>query len=792
MDNYVLFEQLLRAESEGEVDEILEHAGLLNDDKDLWRPFGDVEMNLSTINNQQSDPTAALVEKLINAIDAVLISECFKAGLNPGGDEAPHTMAEAVEKFLGVKDGRLENLSATERTALADNIHLVATGTKKNPSYLIIDRGEGQSPSSFWRTFLSLNQRNKDDIPFVQGRFNCGGTGVLPFCGQRNYQFIASRRNPSCPVESGDKTKDLWGFTIVRRLPPAHGRKSSMYVYLAPKKEILTFPAPDGIRVLPGPSSKGNPAEAYAVKLQHGSCIKLYDYRWKKRTLLTTDGRYELERFLHSVCLPFRLSETRDYRANYYSTTLSGIMSTHNDEGNEEGDLRSKFESDFNPAYGELNLQRAGRLPYRIYLLKEEHKRYSREFPHGVFFTLNGQVHGELPANFVSNALKFDLLSGYLMVSVECTYMSPDVREALMMASRDRIRRNEVYDEIHEALQSELKEHPGLRQHNAVRRKKLLEETLSDQNKATDYFNQLMKSDPTLASVLGIGSHVISTTGPVSNPEPYMGKKFPTFFRLVKEPKEGLVKACSLNRFVRVEFETDAANDYFERVDCPGSVIFEPPNLCISSHLWNGKFATKFQMPYDANTGDVLRIKVTVSDIERDAVGQPFVSEFTMRGEPEKEDAQPAPPGKQPSGKKWDANGKRTAPSLAMPNIQEVRREQWDEPFFEFNEFSAVKISDSTDGNGYDFYVNVDNRYLINELHRAKEADKSLIKHWFVYGIVLAGMGLLGEFQRYEQEANSDGNENEADERDYLKSVAKACAGIARVIVPIIRSLSKA
>jgi len=32
-------------------------------------------MNLNQINNQQSDPTAALVEKLINSIDAVLLGE---------------------------------------------------------------------------------------------------------------------------------------------------------------------------------------------------------------------------------------------------------------------------------------------------------------------------------------------------------------------------------------------------------------------------------------------------------------------------------------------------------------------------------------------------------------------------------------------------------------------------------------------------------------------------------------------------------------------------------------------
>jgi len=29
------------------------------------------------------------------------------------------------------------------------------------------------------------------------------------------------------------------------------------------------------------------------------------------------------------------------------------------------------------------------------------------------------------------------------------------------------------------------------------------------------------------------------------------------------------------------DFETDATNDYFDRVDSPGSITFEPPDLCV-------------------------------------------------------------------------------------------------------------------------------------------------------------------------------------------------------------------
>lgn len=785
MDNYTLCNLLLKAEGETEVDEVLKTVGYLNDDSNFWQPFGGFGMNLNTINNQQSDATAALVEKLINSIDAVLMAECYNAGINPKSADAPRTMAQAVDRLFKVKDGRLENLGARERTKLAEHIHFVATGAKREPCYLVVDKGEGQTPDSFKDTFLSLTKQNKDDIPFVQGRFNCGGTGVLPFCGEHKYQLIVSRRHPSCPVGAGDATKDLWGFTVVRKQRPAPGRKSSMYVYLAPGGSILTFARPS-ILALPGESSKNKPAPPYAVELPYGTCIKLYNYRWKRKALVTTDGRYELERYLQSVSLPLRISETRNYRANYYSTTLSGILA-HVSEGDTEDDSASKFEKGLSPAYGELNLLGVGRLPYRLFLLKEDYD--ARNFPHGVYFTLNGQVHGDLPANFISSTLKFDYLSKTLLVSVDCTEMDHAVREDFLMASRDRVRRNEAYDLIYSTLREELREHPGLREHNAQRRKKRLDETLSKEENTVDYLQELLKSDPTLSSILGIGGNIISTTGPSNDPVPFHGKKFPTYFQIVKEPKGGLSKLCPLNRTVRIEFETDADNDYFDRTDSRGAITFDPPNLCISSHLWNGKFTTRFQMPYDANVGDVVTMTVTVTDVQRDMKGQPFVSRFTIKGMPEAEDTPPPPPGTRLPGSKRNDNGTYSSPQLAIPDIREVRREKWADPQFQFDEYSALKIINADEGNGYIFFVNMDNRFLIHELHKTKEEERNLVRHWFKYGVVLSALGILKELQRIEEEDQAE--EDKEPEQFDLEKAGRFCAGLARVVVPMIRALHK-
>ena len=133
-------------------------------------------------------------------------------------------MAEAARQFFGIPSGRLENLDAKDRTSLAEMIQLIAVGSKPEPNYLIIDKGEGQTPSSFPQTFLSLARSNKLRIPFVQGKYNAGGTGALRFCGQQNYQLLVSRRAPDLLSTRDKPNEDRWGFTLIRRLRPIDER----------------------------------------------------------------------------------------------------------------------------------------------------------------------------------------------------------------------------------------------------------------------------------------------------------------------------------------------------------------------------------------------------------------------------------------------------------------------------------------------------------------------------------------------------------------------------------------
>jgi hypothetical protein len=503
--------------------------------------------------------------------------------------------------------------------------------------------------------------------------------------------------------------------------------------------------------------------------------------------MATLDGRYELEQFLLSCCLPFRITETREYRANYYSATVTGGWNraiAETDEG------ESRHLEDGFPAYGELNLREIGVLPYQMAVFTRPIKK--ERFPHGICFVINGQVHGSFSPEFVKSRLKFDYLTdkyGALLVLVDCTVMNEKVREDFFMASRDRFRRNEVYREIEHTLIDELQNHPGLQALNQQRRKEEVEQQQSKEG-PVEVFQQLLKADPTLAAVFSPGDRLSATTGPNTSPTPFVGRKFPNFFRL-KSPKEGGIKGCPLNRTCRVEFETDVMNDYFKRADCPGSIVIDPPNLIEGgSHLWNGRFEARFRLPWDAEeVGTLIPITVSVSDVKH---FNPFVCHFQLR-------ADPAVPEDHSSGsssrgaQRPSPNGRSSRVVLSPPTFREVRKAEWESFHPTFTSEESFRIKNDGQG-GYDYLINIDSAFLLRELRQTKTNSGQPVKLWFIWGLILAAMGMLNHDQRLARKQIKTGKQDdglttreEGDDRDLLEQINFACNGLAETIIPVTR-----
>jgi hypothetical protein len=818
MTQHELFLRLLKAETEDEVDAILQEAGYSNHDEQNWHPLGDDDNNWSTIGNQNTNPTGALVEKFINSVDAMLIAGCWKAGIEPESDRAPKTMADAARDFFGVRNGRLDSMPAVDRTTLADNIHFVATGSKTAPNYLIIDRGEGQSPRRFPATFLSTRGKNKRDIPFVQGINNCGGTAVLRFCGTRKYQLIVSRRNPHCPTATDDNTRELWSFTLVRQVLPSQQRRPRPTLwYLAPSGKVPSFKA-DTIPVLPKVlGDRGKLPTAYAEGLPYGACIKVYAYNWARtaRSMATTNAREELEGYLYSLALPIRISETRDYAANYFQTTLSGLavnIATQSDGENQEERKRgSRIENGFSQIPLQLTLPNIGELKVAVTVYRDKDKEGklfdTKRIPHGVLFNLNGQVHDRASAEFIKEKLRYSFLAKHMLVAVDCTNMDPDAQHNFFTPARDRTVDWEVkkfvIDELVNYLSKE--ESPlraALRELNARRRQEQLKDTLNDGEPAK-VLEDLVRTSPALAAIFSPGTRIHNPWLPEEDEStvPFVGKRFPTFFRISHEPESGLVKSCPINRTCRVQFETDVENDYFNRPEYRGVMTYSPQGINRAWNLRNGVVGATFAVPPNARLGDLIPVEVQVTD---DTQTEPFVCRFQIRVCPAITEEPPPPGPPRPRG------GSRLAVPIPIPvtrdgrEIDGNRTLQWRIGLASnFDEFTALEINPSGEEEGkYDILINMDNIYLVNELHRERRtSEHPLITYYFKYGLTLVAMGMLYDYKRRQNQKTKNGRPQgrEPDEEnrhensngtDYLAEINAACVGIATVIIPVIQRLS--
>jgi len=757
---------LLKSESEADVIAVLRDGGLW-DDRAAWRPYGDISNNRGIVGNQQSSPVAALVEKLVNSIDAVLIAECRRQGIDPAGAGAPQTMERAAERFLGVRDGRIQNLDAGSRTRYAERIRLVACGTKDQPSYLIVDDGEGQAPDDFPDTLLSLLRENKTAIPFVQGKFNMGGTGVLQFAGTHSFQLVISRRQPDLSSGSSSR-RHHWGFTLLRRLDPGPSQPQTMYVYLAPGGQVASFEA-DTLPVLPG-----RYPEAYVGGLAAGTCIKLWNYKFPGRlkTLATLDLRYALERHLQDPALPIRIHERRSgYRAHSYDTTMAGLCSVLADD-------RDRIEPGLDTG-GPMEVTGVGPVRVRLVVLKEpeeEGRAGSERYAGGVFFNVNGQLHSELGSDFIARRTKYDYIAKDVIVIVDCTALPQRIREDLFLASRDRMRQCQERIALEDAIVEYLKDHQGLRELNARRRQARLESRSEEDTSAV--IQALIRADPTLAAVFGKGQKIKVPIGPIPEPEPYVGNQFPTFFRIAHEPKAGLVKGCPVNRTCRVEFETDAANDYFSRSTDPGRLeVRGAPRRVGTPHLWNGKALLRFAPAAACSPGDQLRVAVVVSDVSRVV---PFESSFVMQVEPEAPPARSGLPS-QPPG----------ASLVGFPEPTEVWQDQW--ALHGFDETAALELRYG-DEDAIDMYINMDNLHLRNEIARRRHLDPDLLRYWFKYGLWLLGVGMLYQYRqsRHEGDDRADQGENGDDtEVELFRRIGAASRGLAVTVIPAIAQLGR-
>lgn len=809
---------LLAADSEDHVIALLKKAGYW-DAPQCWRLIGNRSGNFATIGNQQSRPDAALVEKIVNSVDARLMNECQVLGVDPTSDEAPPSIKHAVARFFGGKDregdigGSLREWTAQRRTKEAANITLAATGAKRSPCLTLVDLGEGQTPDRIPDTFMSIEKENKLRIPFVQGKFNMGGTGVLKFCGKYSLQLVITRRNPKIIEKIGesDPSGDLWGFTIVRRERPKPGIgavKNSVYTYLAPRGAdtnpheggVLRFAA-DSLPLMPEYN------KPYQREVEWGSAVKLYNYDMKgfSSHILMKDGLlYRLEALLPEIALPVRMHECRDYGGKTegsFVTNLAGLV-VRLEEG-KGGNLEEGF-----PTSVPFTIHGQDMIA-KIYAFKKG-KAETYRTNEGVIFSINGQTHGSIPKTlFERKKVKMHRLADALLVTVDCSSISVDAREDLFMNSRDRLSAGELRNAIERQIEDIVRNHAGLRALRERRRAQEIESRLEDSKPLEDVLTALFKSSPTLASLFLKGHRLSSPLktrggkgkgkGEDDGDRPFKGKPHPTFFRFNKcKDGEEYVRDAEIGRRCRLKFETDVVNDYFIRAQVPGKYEVEvldglPDDLEInhSLTLHDGFANWSVEIPDDVNIGDTITIMCTVND---ETLAEPFVNTARLTVIPKA--TRKGGNGQRSKRTSGGGDAGESLPTgITMPHIVPVREKEapdcktWAEEGFD--QYSGCKIMQDTitvdgkDATMYTFYINFDNAALLNEMKESKQ-DPILVEAKFKYGNVLLGLALIQDFERRGSKGgNGDGQESETGQDEQM-TVEKMILATSRAIAPFL------
>lgn len=767
--------RIIEADNESKVKEILEEEGMWSNEE-YWSPYGESMNNFSDIGNQQSGSLDALIEKFTNSIDATIMKEVQRDGVDPKSDEAPDSIREAVNDYFDIPGGLLRNLSSKERNDLAKElIAFVASGEKgrnsKKPTYSVIDRGEGQHPDNFSKTLLSLGESNKLEVPFVQGEFNMGGTGVLPFCGEYGTQFILSRRDP----EISDEDSNPWGFTIVRRFDVRElegDYAHPVYMYLTLDGDIPRFKE-DELPLWPSEESEPNQREE---ELTHGTYIKMYNFDTPTTTMITLDPKYRLSGILTKPPLPIRFYETRDYSGHSLTSTLSGLDVRLFDDRSEN--VVDGFPSTSGFQIGNSDFK------VRTYCIKRQDdkrnvKRY-RQAKDGIIFTINGQVHASKHERFFTRKkVGLNYIKDSIIVIVDCSEMASDDRADFFMNSRDRLRDTDIRTKIEDKLESILGSHEGLNSVIEERKEDALENQLEENSSLADAFEQVAEGDGPLSQIFksgDIGQGQKDSPDPPEPPEPpdYL-KKYPTKFN----PKNEVFEISENKENISLKFDTDAENDYFKRDKNPGKVIIilrdGTSNIDnYSRRIWNGNATIRIHTEdngIELEQGDEYEFTVIVDD-GKSRNETPFThhleAHITEEEEPEPE------PEPEPLG--------------GLPSIEMVGEDEWDDKEdFDFTENEAMFVTWRGEDEGYHFLINTGNQYLKDFVSSSDQrAERVRLK--FAYALVILASSILEKYS----DDGENGRVNTPEEKPTIEEIINNQARLqAKVILPMLDSVDE-
>lgn len=562
-----------------------------------WVPVGGRENNRGSV-EVSGDPGRALVERVTNAVDAVLESEHEKHHGHPDC----RSPREAATAWLNVPENGLSDLTTRQRQQLANRIVIkLQPGTDRDARTLEIrDHGIGLKPDQMSRTILSLNESNKLQKHYLAGTYGQGGSSTFASC---RYSVIASRYNEDPYV----------GFTVVRfeDLPPDLF-KTGHYVYLTLNNTVPYVELP-------------------LTEFQTGTVARHYGYDLSNYpSPLGPSSLYGLlNQILFDPILPVWL-ETEVHR---YRRVIKGSRNALNgavDEGDEE---RRGPSLSHHVRLFYVTLAEFGRIGIEYWVLAaptRANKRPSAAFVNPakpIVLTIHGQNHGELSATIIKKQAEFPYLAQRLICHIDCNSLTPEAKRALFVSTREDTRRGVVHTLIQDELVRVLKSDDDLIRLNTEARE------LGRREQDETAVQQMRQEVARLLRLQGLaipealGGAVVAGESesplppgppptPRPKPQPIELHEPPTFIRLVWNPDQTITFHPQQRRYIRIE--TDANSNYHSPQNPAASrlnIIVTGAGLLLrgSTPLEGGRMRIIFESATAAAVGTTGTIRIELS-----------------------------------------------------------------------------------------------------------------------------------------------------------------------------------
>lgn len=805
MNRKILCLELLAAESEAVVQAILDKVPEMKDPKN-WVPLDRRETNYNVTTNQQTSGPKAATELMTNMVDAILLKHALLNGTDPRGPKAPKTMYDAVDLF--VKNLRGGKLVLADRDWLRDfaekNLLIGITGAKSGkegfPCYTFCDNGEGQYPEKFEDTFLSLSVGNKKDIPFVQGKFNMGSSGVLGYCGRKWFKLIVSRKYD---------TKRPWGWTLLRKRP---GGGMPIAEYFKPKSGIPTIEA-DALF----PLHKRNGDRFDGFHLNTGTVVKLYDFQIGREYLSFRGAREALNENLVETILPFRLLDFRqapdpkrtglrregiDPRSFYGMEYL--LLRSHRDEFEPtDTDTEQGEEPESSEPVGvekvlvdRIEDPELGTIEITAIPLKRTLPAWLEKTSNRVFHAVNGQVQYKQTRGFLTQC-GFPALKDRIVLIVDASRLSYEATNEVWKADRESVRETIIGERYKARIKEAIEESAVLKDLQQKIAKEELD--LVTNEESTDLFQKLVDADPNLATLLSGQKLTIylPSVGDDKGSKPFKGKYSPTFLKVDSRFKEHGFE-IPINKSRPLTALTDAANDYLVRADNKGRLLLPDDfraKFVVRTSLRGGRLIA-FVEPSSPGlkVGDTVPVVIGLQD---DAMAAPVSDSIILRIVAADVTAPKAKKPKKPQTPKDQSEPKdQPQPKAGLPPFQLLTRDgreldgqptaKWPS---KFDEDDGGRVENLGDGQ-LKYFINYDNAYHLKARHKQRgDGARNALSQKYILGMRILLLG-IEHAARQRRKKNGDADLSWIDDHDeeFRRLVAQ---GAATTVLTIADGLPK-